>query len=94
MDSLPSEPQEKPQNTGVGSLSLLQQIFPTQELNRGLLPDLKEIYKSAKQCFSFKFGKIVIIHKNILFMLTCSELITVISQLMHIFKGLPSVFQW
>ena len=28
VDSLPSEPQEKPQNTGVGSLSLLQGIFP------------------------------------------------------------------
>ena len=27
----------KPKNTGVGSLSLLQQIFPTQELNWGLL---------------------------------------------------------
>ena len=27
----------KPKNTGVGSLSLFQQIFPTQELNRGLL---------------------------------------------------------
>ena len=26
----------KPKNTGVGSLSLLQGIFPTQELNRGL----------------------------------------------------------
>ena len=25
------------QNTGVGSLSLLQGIFPTQELNQGLL---------------------------------------------------------
>ena len=36
-DSLPAEPQGKPENTGVGSLSLLQQIFPTQELNRGLL---------------------------------------------------------
>ena len=32
-DSLPAEPQEKPKNTGVGSLSLLQWIFPTQELN-------------------------------------------------------------
>ena len=37
VDSLPAEPPEKPKNTGVGSLSLLQQIFPTQELNRGLL---------------------------------------------------------
>ena len=36
-DSLSSEPQEKPKNTGVGSLSLLQQIFPTQESNQGLL---------------------------------------------------------
>ena len=26
-DSLPAEPQGKPKNTGVGSLSLLQQIF-------------------------------------------------------------------
>ena len=33
---LPVEPQGKPKNTGVGSLSLLQGIFPTQELNPGL----------------------------------------------------------
>ena len=32
-DSLPTEPQGKPKNTGVGNLSLLQQILPTQELN-------------------------------------------------------------
>ena len=37
VDSLPAEPQGKPKNTGVGSLSLFQGIFPTQELNRGLL---------------------------------------------------------
>ena len=36
-NSLPAEPQGKPKNTGVGSLSLLQRIFLTQELNRGLL---------------------------------------------------------
>ena len=35
-DSLPAEPQGKPKNTGVGRLSLLQWIFPTQEQNRGL----------------------------------------------------------
>ena len=34
VDSLPVEPQGKPKNTGVGSLSLLQGIFPTQESNR------------------------------------------------------------
>ena len=37
MDSLPSEPPGKPKNTGVGSLFLLQGIFPTQESNWGLL---------------------------------------------------------
>ena len=36
-DSLPSKPPGKPKNTGVGSLSLLQGIFLTQELNWGLL---------------------------------------------------------
>ena len=35
-DSLPAKPQGKSKNTGMGSLSLLQQIFPTQESNRGL----------------------------------------------------------
>ena len=35
-DSLPAEPQEKPKNTGVGTLSLLQQIFLTQESNPSL----------------------------------------------------------
>ena len=35
--SLPTEPPAKPKNTGVGSLSLLQGIFPTQESNQGLL---------------------------------------------------------
>ena len=36
-DSFPAEPQGKPKNTEVGSLSLLQRIFLTQELNQGLL---------------------------------------------------------
>ena len=36
-DSLPAEPQGNPKNTGVGSLSLLQPIFLTQESNWGLL---------------------------------------------------------
>ena len=37
MVSLPAEPQGKPKNSGVSSLSLLQGIFPTQESNWGLL---------------------------------------------------------
>ena len=36
-DSLPAEPQGKPNNTGVGSLSLFQWIFLTQDLNQSLL---------------------------------------------------------
>ena len=36
-DSLPVEPPWKHKNTGVSSLSLLQQVFPTQGLNPGLL---------------------------------------------------------
>ena len=35
VDSLPSEPARTHKNTGVGSLSLLQGIFLTQELNQG-----------------------------------------------------------
>ena len=37
VDSLPAEPPGKPKNSGVCSLSLLQGIFPTQELNLCLL---------------------------------------------------------
>ena len=37
VNTLPSEPLGKPKNPGVGSLSLLQGIFPTQELNQGFL---------------------------------------------------------
>ena len=36
-DSLPAEPPGKPKNTGVGSLSLLQQISHIQESNQSLL---------------------------------------------------------
>ena len=36
-DSLQTELQQKPKITGVGSLSLLQWIFPTQRSNQGLL---------------------------------------------------------
>ena len=44
-DSLPVEPQGKPKNTGVGSLSLLQWIFTTQELNWGLLNCRQILYQ-------------------------------------------------
>ena len=43
--SLPAEPQGKPPNTGVSSLSLLQGIFPTQESNWGLLHCRRSLYQ-------------------------------------------------
>ena len=45
VDSLPAESQGKPKNTGVGSLSLLQQLFPTQESNQGLLHGRQILYQ-------------------------------------------------
>ena len=45
VDSFPAEPQGKPRNTGVGSLSLLQRIFPTQESNQGLLHCRRILYQ-------------------------------------------------
>ena len=48
-DSLPAEPQGNPKNTGVGSLSLLQQIFLTQESNQGLLHCRRILYQLSYQ---------------------------------------------
>ena len=48
-DSLPTEPQGKPKNTGVGSLSLLQEIFPTRDLNWALLHCRQILYQLSYQ---------------------------------------------
>ena len=48
-DSLPAEPQGKPKNTGVGSLSLLQGIFLTQESKQGLLNCRQILYQLNSQ---------------------------------------------
>ena len=49
VDSLPAEPPEKPQSTRVGSLSLLQHIFRTQELSQGLLNCKRLLYQLSYQ---------------------------------------------
>ena len=49
VDSLPGEPQGKLKNTGVGSLSLLQQIFPIQESNQDLLHCRRILYQLSYQ---------------------------------------------
>ena len=48
-DSLPAKPPGKPKNTGVGSLSILQWIFPTQELNWGVLHCRQILYQLSYQ---------------------------------------------
>ena len=62
-DTLSAEPKGKPKNIGVGSLSLLQWIFPTQELNQGLLQvdffftngDIREAQNTAqKDIYGFR----------------------------------------
>ena len=48
-DSLPTEPPGKHKNTGVGSLSILQWIFLTQESNQGLLHRRQILYQLSYQ---------------------------------------------
>ena len=49
VDSLPAESQGKPKNAGVVGLSLLQQIFLTQELNWVLLHCRRILYQLSYQ---------------------------------------------
>ena len=53
-DSLRSEPPGKPKNTGVGSLSPLQRIFLTQELNQGLLRCRPTLHQLSYQGIPFR----------------------------------------
>ena len=48
-DSLSAEPQGKPQKTGGGNISLLQQIFPTQESNWAFLHCRQILYQLSYQ---------------------------------------------
>ena len=48
-DSLPAESPGKTKNTGVGSLSLLQGVFPTQESNWDLLHCRQILYQLSYQ---------------------------------------------
>ena len=56
-DSLPAEAPGKPKNTGVGSLSLLQGIFLTQESNWGLLHCRQILYCLSHQGSPTKMKK-------------------------------------
>ena len=54
VDSLPCEPPGKPKTTRVGSLFLLQGIFPTQESNQGLLHCRRILYQLSYQGNPYK----------------------------------------
>ena len=70
-DSLPSEPPGKPRNTEVGSLSLLQGIFLTQELNQGVLHCrqilYQQSYREAQECRRPKLKFMLLIKKSSVF---------------------------
>ena len=71
VDSLPAEPQGKPNNAGVGGLSLLQGIFPAQESNQGLLHCRQILYQlsyerlSLSAQLSFSTMAIINIHPTL-----------------------------
>ena len=59
VDSLPAEPPGKPKNTGVGILSLLQGIFPTQELNWGFPHWGRILYQLSYMGSHWKHGVLI-----------------------------------
>ena len=54
-NSIPAEPQGKPKNNEVGSLSLLQWIFLTQESNWGFLHCRQILYELSCKGSPFPF---------------------------------------
>ena len=79
-NSLPTEPPGKPKNAGIGSLSLLQRIFPTQELNWGLLHCRQILYQLSYQ------GSPVLIYVNAYFYI---PVFTPISSLFPLINLIP-----
>ena len=65
VDSLPAKPQGKPKNIGVGSLSLLQQIFLTQELNWGILHCRQIIYQLSYEGSPWRVEQMSTAHSSI-----------------------------
>ena len=65
-----TEPPGKPKNTGVSSLSLLQGIFQTQELNQGLLHCRQILYQLSYQGSPIPY----LIHPYIMFTLNSNHI--------------------
>ena len=66
-NSVPAEPQGKPKNIGVDSLSLLQEIFQTQELNQGLLHCRHIPLSYQGSCTKMEFGEMNIFEEDLNF---------------------------
>ena len=73
-DSLPAETQEKTKNIRVGSLSLLQWMFPSQESNWGLLHHRRILHQLSYQGSPREFN---------MFPTTLNKVVTVIILIIH-----------
>ena len=71
-DSSPAEPPGKPKNTEVGSLSLLQRIFPTQESNPGL-PHCRQILHQLSHQGSPQLRNLEVIQRHSILTATFEE---------------------
>jgi len=60
----------KPKNTGIGSLSLLQGIFPTRKSNQGLLHCRQILYQLSNEVGAKKIGYLTILQ---LLVYACQE---------------------
>ena len=75
VESLPAEPPGKSKNTGVGSLSLLQWMFLTQELNQSLLHCRQILYQLSlsgkpnygRKVFNFNILRFIIFFSAVCF---------------------------
>ena len=82
-DSLLSEPPGKPKNTEVGSLCLLQWIFPAQEFNCGLqlcrlILEFPQTSSNLDEKNDYIFNSNHHVRFNILFSYECRSQITVV----------------
>ena len=89
VDSLLAEPWGKPKNTGVGSLSLLQRISPTEESTEGLLHCRRILYQLS---YIFIKGYYVIhkVYVKMFIMITKSS-ISIISEIIFSLNNIVSL---
>ena len=80
-NSLPAEPQGKPKSTGVGRLSLLQQIISTQESNR--------VFCIAGRWFRFLFFPFIFISWRLVTLQYCSDFCHTLTWISHGFICVP-----